>query len=68
MDREVASQFITSDDGDMAAENGSDFACSRDEVSISEEVHSFHISIDIKAILGEIVSNIGTSDWQWGEE
>ena len=68
MNCEVASQFITSDGGDMAAENDSDLPCSRDEVSIPEEIHSFHISIDIKAILGEIVSKIGTPDWQWGEE
>lgn len=55
MDREMAPQFITSEDGDMAAESDSDL-CTRDEVSIPEEVHSFPISIDIKAVPGEIVS------------
>ena len=57
----MAPQFITSDDGDMATESDSD-------LSIPEEVDFFHISIDIKAVLGEIVSNIGTIDRQWDEE
>ena len=64
----MALQFITSNDGDMAAEGDSDLCCTRDEVSIPEEVHSFHISIDIKVVLGEIVSNIGSTDRQWDEE
>jgi hypothetical protein len=67
MDREMAPHFITSDGGDMAAESDCDLSCSRDEVSTAEEVHSFPISIDIKVVLGEIVSNIGTTDRQWDE-
>jgi hypothetical protein len=64
----MAPQFTTSDDDHMAAESDSDLSCTRDEVSVAEEVHSFHISIDIKVVLGEIVSNIGTTDRQWDEE
>jgi hypothetical protein len=68
MDREIAPRFITSDDGGMADESDSDLSCTRHEVSIPEEVHSFRISIDIKVVLGEIVSNIWTSGRQWREE
>ena len=65
MDCEVTSQWIASDGADMAAEVESNLSRSGDEVSITEEVHSLHISIDKQAILEEIVSNIGTTDWQW---
>ncbi len=68
MDREVTSQLIPSDSADMAAEVEPNLSRGGDEVSITEEVHSFHISIDKQAFVEEIVSNIGTTNWQWHEE
>lgn len=63
MDCEVAPQLIPSDSADMAAEVEPDLSRSGDEVSITEEVHSFHVSIDKQAFVEEIVSDIGTTDW-----
>ena len=68
MDREVASQLIPSDSADMAAKVEPNLSLSGDKVSITEEVHPFHISIDKQAILEEVISNIGTTDWQWNED
>ena len=66
--REVTPQLITSNGTDMAAEVEPNLSRSGDEVSISEEVHPFHIPIDKQAILEEVVSNIGTSDRQRNED
>jgi hypothetical protein len=68
MDCEVTSQLIPSDGADMTTEGEPNLSRSGDEVSITEEVHSLHISIDKQAFVEEIVSNIGTTDWQWHEE
>jgi hypothetical protein len=68
MDREVTSQLIPSDSADMAAEVEPNLSGSGDEVSITEEIHSFHISIDKQTFVEEIVSNIETTDWQWHED
>ena len=68
MDLEVTSQLIASDSADMAAEIEPDLSRSGDVVSITEEVHSFHICVDEQTILQKIVSNIGTCDRQWHEE
>src|SRR5260370_40416200 len=67
MDFEVTSQLIPSDSADMAAEAEPNLSRSGDEVSITEEVHAFHISIDKQASVEEIISNIGATDWQWHE-
>jgi len=68
MDLEVTSQCIPSDSGDMAAEVEPDFSRTGDEIPITEEVHSFQISVDKQAILQEVVTKIGTTDRQWHEE
>jgi hypothetical protein len=68
MDCEVTSQLIPSDSADMAAEVEPNLSRSGDEVSITEEVHSFHVSIDKQAFVEEIVPDIGTTDWQWHED
>jgi hypothetical protein len=68
MDREMAPQFISSDEVDMVAEAESDCSRGGDEVSISEELHPFQISIDIQKIPGEIDSTIWIADRQWREE
>lgn len=68
MDGEVTSQLISPDSADMAAEVEPDLSRTGDEVSITEEVHSFYISVDEQAILQEIVSKIWATDRQWHEE
>ena len=64
MDGEVSSQLISSDGADMAAEVEPDLSLSGDEVSITEEVHSFPIRVHKQAIMEEIISKIGTGDRQ----
>ncbi|MCU1249365.1 MAG: hypothetical protein JWQ49_2394 [Edaphobacter sp.] len=68
MDREVTSQLISADSADMATEVESNRCRSGDEVSVTEEVHFLYISVEKHAFVEEIVSNIGTTDWQWHEE
>jgi len=48
----------------MATEVEPNLSRGGDEVSIAEEVHSLHVSIDKQAILEKIISNIGTTDWE----
>ncbi len=68
MDCEVTSQGIPSDSADMASEVEPGLSRGGNEVSITEEVHPFHVSIYKETILEEIVSNIGPTDWQWHED
>lgn len=64
MDGEVTSQLISSDSADMAAEVEPDLSLGGDEVSVTEEVHSFHIRVDKQAIVEKIISKIGPTHRQ----
>ena len=68
IDRKIVSYLIAAYEADVTGESDSESPLGREEITLSEKVHSFYVAVDVYAMLSKVQTAFRACDRQGSKD